>query len=504
MNKINEYKSRYYLEMAYNIEKSGYIIFLPGLMGSELCDVSGGNRTVWVGDSICNTVGKLAYDSLKDDGSVDSDGQCILASRTTRAPVNDFYDDYFYKNGEGCFCYDWRESINVEARRLADFVRDYLPSKKDLPGKTYDFARSDKVSFVAHSMGCVLLMRMLGQASDLFSRINQIVFVGPPFWGALSPIQVIEHGTGTDLDLLLPDDKLRNAAATMTGVFNMLPAPPEFWPKTFPGVSAELIHPVRTGDDLYSPGSWTNIKHPEMRHTILQSAYKNYQALSASIPIIVPALRDRIHVFVGLDGKTPQLARKINGDWIIDSVANKPKSSSKSGKKEWLRNGDGRVLTQSSWIESLGIERYYAWIPRGREDTHGSLPNIDEVGRAIQAALRGESSGILAAGLEPLSDVVKQIDWTRDTQNDILYANVYAYNERARLRAKISPADWHDRKLNPLDKTLNIHDSDLFVATRSAALRIINGSDIRREAFRLKVTKEFLQEHVYKLLMPLL
>ena len=80
-------------------------------------------------------------------------------------------------------------------------------------------------------------MLMLADSDKYYDRIKHIIFIGPPFWGALSPIQVVEYGYGIETDGLLPTQELRKAAATMTGVFNMLPAPPEYWPQSFPGLS---------------------------------------------------------------------------------------------------------------------------------------------------------------------------------------------------------------------------------------------------------------------------
>lgn len=470
------YRQERYPAWRDEIIRANGLILLPGIMGSELHDYETRN-TRWVDLGIWQEADDLAFARLDPNGSVDNGGQRILARSTLSIPfAGDFYSDCLRTLGAGRFAFDWRESITLEARRLAQFLRE-LPA--DL-----------KLRFVTHSMGGVVLLKMLTEFGDLDAAIDRIVFVAPPFWGALPPLQVIEDGTGTPADVLIQNAVLRDSAATMTGLFNLLPAPPDIWPKRVDVGPDPLLHPVRSGENLFSRDAWGNQTHADMRARILTSTVDHFRGLASSVPNVVQRLGSKMFVFVGLRGKTPQQANKRNGVWEIDAVPSEP-----VGK---FRNGDGTVLTQSSWIASLGIQRYYAWIPNVAEDTHGSIINDASVLEGIRAALSGDLAGISVAGMTELSSVLLEIDWSGDL---VQQPGTLKYGERARRRALARPSAWK-AKLNPKDAVTGLRDADLFSATRAAAVRVLGGADIRAEAGRLGLSQKFLQDHVHALLLP--
>lgn len=112
------------------------------------------------------------------------------------------------------FAYDWRLSVAHNADLLAKAAAAHLAAWQALSGR--DDAR---LVLVAHSMGG-LLCRALSDES--LSDIRAVVTLGTPFDGAAKAAVLLGSGSGTPLPL--PRDRLRTAAATMPGIYELLPS----------------------------------------------------------------------------------------------------------------------------------------------------------------------------------------------------------------------------------------------------------------------------------------
>lgn len=239
------------------------VILLPGIMGSELYDRQD-HDTIWVDTGVWHEVDNLAFETLAPDGAVDSQEQFVYARSTVNPPViGDPYDSVRRALRAGRFSYDWRESIPIEARRLGLFLEKLA-------------ADGQPVRFVTHSMGGRLLLALLANDTRFDGLIDQIVFVAPPFHGALKPIRVIEDGDGTPVDWLIRNSVLCESAASLPGLFDLLAAPEGFWPTELPlnGGQAplQLRYPILDGETLYRTGAWTNRHRPELRPNLLKFA----------------------------------------------------------------------------------------------------------------------------------------------------------------------------------------------------------------------------------------
>ena len=181
---------------------------------------------------------------------------------------------------------------------------------------------------------------LLANTREFDEKIGKIIFCAPPFHGALKPMRAIEDGNGAPIDWLIRNSILRRSAATMPGLFQLLVAPTGSWVtqiKNQGQVVATLKHPIRAGDSLYRSGAWTNQERSDLRSEILRFAERYHREKWQRISEVVERLSDKIHVIVGLNGKTTCCAtRSATGDWVLHKVPTPP------GEK--ISNGDGTVL----------------------------------------------------------------------------------------------------------------------------------------------------------------
>ena len=202
-------------------------------------------------------------------------------------------------------------------------------------------------------------------------------------------------------------------------------------------------------------------------------------------------MKDKIHVIVGLNGKTTCSAtRSPTGDWVLHKVPVPPNNK--------VSNGDGTVLFQSSILPGLPENHYWAEIPQAQENTHGYMMNRPNVISGIKAILEGNNPG--GAGLVNYGNFIQRIDWSYEREDSLkpgLTENL-DYTERERLRSITPRSEW-DNALNP-----NGNDAARFAYTRKAALQVLNGDDLQIASSRIGENVEFLEGHIRNLLLPLL
>ena len=146
LRKQNFYETEIWPRWLDEFRQSPYhALFLHGIMGGELYERES-EETLWLDFGIWHEVDNLEYQSLTPDGSVDIDNQFVYALSTLDPPiVKAPYSDILAEIKPGCFNYDWRESIPIEARRLRLFLEKITEG-------------DGEINFITHSMGgCVLV-----------------------------------------------------------------------------------------------------------------------------------------------------------------------------------------------------------------------------------------------------------------------------------------------------------------------------------------------------------
>lgn len=459
------------------------LIFLPGIMGSELHDRKS-NDTRWI--DLDFNIAELEYEKLSPSGAIDKDNQFIFARDIVDPPFssNDPYTELLLQLNPGIFCFDWRESIPIEAKRLHRFMELIV-------------TQTDKVNFLTHSMGGCVLLYFLMHNSEFDDAIENIIFCTPSFHGALRPIRVIEEGSDTPLDdvFFVRKSTIQRSVATMPGLFQLLVAPDGSWPnelKLNDGSGVPLKHPIRASESLFNTGSWTNKYRPDLRSKLLKYARQYHLDKWRRIRDVVARLGEKITIIVGLNGKTLCCAtRTMSRQWILHKV-----SAPAPGQ---ISNGDGTVLLQSSLLPGLPTSSYWADVPPQQQNIHGDFMDRPNVLSGTRAILQS-SKNLQSTGLIGYSDFIDKIDWSSEAMDgsDPSTTDNLDYIERANLRSLTPRQRWRSA-LNPGGR-----DAEMFYITREAAFRVLAGESLEAEAARIGQSPEFLQGHLRTLLMPIL
>lgn len=217
------------------------IVFVPGLLGSELADSEG--AVVWGGRrTMSRAAHARTYDHLRvnddDLAGTPSLHPTGLITRTAVFPhlgaqvphtelLRAVTDAALDPRAVLAFAYDWRLSVDHNARLLHEAAGSHLDQWISTLGnlRSQGDALGDieldavRVSFIAHSLGA-LIARAACAAPDLALRTRRIVALGAP-----------EHGIARVVDVLSPqaarsaEDEVgaQALAATSPAFYDLLP-----------------------------------------------------------------------------------------------------------------------------------------------------------------------------------------------------------------------------------------------------------------------------------------
>ncbi|MEU2387069.1 hypothetical protein ABZ606_20800 [Streptomyces sp. NPDC012461] len=223
------------------------VVIVPGIMGSELYDTVAG-RTIW-GLANGSWLGRawLTRDGLAPlrltDEERAGDHSRVRARRLLRTPawspflrgvepyhalVRTVENTTAHPDAVMTFPYDWRLSIEVNGRRLAEEARTHLqrwlahPAQAAARRQAVD-ERPARLVFVAHSMGGLVTYAALtlGGDRDLLDDTRGVMTLGTPFQGSVVAANILNARQGGPLPL--PHTRLARAAATMPAVHELLP-----------------------------------------------------------------------------------------------------------------------------------------------------------------------------------------------------------------------------------------------------------------------------------------
>lgn len=474
MDKLEHAKQRLWPEWSRQLETHRFLL-LPGIMGSQLIDTQKRDRTVWVDGRIRRDIRRLGFEELTPLGGVDSRKQRILANQTVAPPIiRAPYSAYKQHVPSAHFAFDWRENMSIAADWLADFLRHAFPR----------FA--GPISIATHSMGGCVLLALLAKTREFDDRIEKIIFVAPPFHGALRPIRVVEHGQGTPVDALVANKALRKVSATMPGLFQLALAPRNKWPSSLPCSAVALDYPIRSKADLHEPAFWSEPQH-QLRKTVLGCARQYHEETAQAWPKILARFAGQLYLIVGINGlNTLSRVSGSPGNWRFHKNPKAP-----NGR---YSNGDGSVLLQSSVLPKFDHDRIWAFVSKPRKNVHPDMMDIPEVFHSIHAIRAGEN----ITELVPYQQFIEDVDFSRETTDSTVDPSEdLDFEERARLRSGTPRDEWEKAGLGFSD------DDDLFHATHAAALRVLDqGADITKEAGKLGMSDDHLVEYIRRGLMP--
>jgi len=196
---------------------SDAVILIPGIKGSQLINVNTHNfHPIWRDFRFnFNNVEDLEL-SDEYEGKRYEEKMDVLIERGSIESLayKEFMGDLEVKSPKFIFSYDWRKSNRENGKNLHDFIE--LLKKKSKASSSASEIK--KVSIVTHSMGNHILRFYIKDFG--FGSIDKIVFVAPPFMGALAMINGLIKGQGIFRNV---KRKLREIVRTFPGAIELIP-----------------------------------------------------------------------------------------------------------------------------------------------------------------------------------------------------------------------------------------------------------------------------------------
>lgn len=219
------------------------IIFIPGIKGTELVDTwpldhpRRWPRTEAMPGDMIDDPWALAL----VDGRYDMDGHWMQPSRL----VHQAYGPMIHRlrwaltpEPVYAFGYDWRKRLEDSALLLVRMLEEVTAREKAS-------GRDGELSLVSFSMGGLLLRSALALRSkrDPFAGIHRVVFIAPPFRGALGSAHALVAGDNDDR--LGTDPAYRKIARGFPSIYQMTPS----WPTAAVDEDGRNV-------DLFDPSNW--------------------------------------------------------------------------------------------------------------------------------------------------------------------------------------------------------------------------------------------------------
>jgi len=320
------------------------VVVIPGIMGSELVEVSSGKQ-LWGLRDLRWYIGAwtsghaLAQLRLTDEERAGRYGRLRpggLLSFPAFAPLLRGFEPYtalvaalrqasVHPSAVAPFPYDWRLPVAYNAGLLAEAAHRHLDAWQAHPAcmaarRTSADQAPARLVIVAHSMGG-LLARQLSLIPGWACDVRATVTFGTPFSGAPKAALMLASGRGA---AGLPQRRVRELATTLPGVYDLLP--------TYRCVDTGNDARALTASDITAIGA-----DPQLWDAAARAASAREQVL--------PTGHVRV---VGTDQPTVQSVTIDAGEVTGHRYSCRP--SAGGGVMRDDRNGDGTVPRDSAWV----------------------------------------------------------------------------------------------------------------------------------------------------------
>ena len=193
------------------------------------------------------------------------------------------------------FPYDWRLSIEYNARILVPWCEQRLAAWRELVGQQrWADPAKVRLTIVAHSMGG-LVARYATEVLGLSALVRQIITLGTPYYGSVKAVSMMATGEGAPL----PRRVARELALTCPGVYDLLPR--------YRCVAADRF--LTTSDVVHVGGTMELAEEATNRWAALLLRPSDQGAVASAVPV---------QPLVGAEQPTLQGIHFIGGECLFD------------------------------------------------------------------------------------------------------------------------------------------------------------------------------------------
>jgi hypothetical protein len=332
------------------------VIIVPGFLGSELVDLTGGNGLIWIDPKLVFSTGQLLALRLKAfvQGQPDADataGVSIAANGAIPLIYGGLkYDLAVRRYDPQIFGFDWRKNIDQSAESLAGLIRE----------RAHRSFRP--LHLIAHSQGTVVARRALQLLGADLSRqlVNNLVLLGPATAGTFSAAFALA-GNHSLLEVVRrygieAPDGFTGVLQSMSGLYQLLPWRTEAVDGQSGDKALEWV--AQNREAFRKPAFWATGVDPER----LEKLFGWGDRVDSSF------FNDRTTIILG-DHPTVGGVRFVDGALVADCA--------------FATQGDGTV--PDSLARVAGVTRVY----RARGVEHMMLPATLSVIVAVRDVLAG-------------------------------------------------------------------------------------------------------------------
>lgn len=335
------------------------VVLMPGIMGSDLTSIRGLTSLIWI-NPLMFLQGNARYLGLTADNTQDAFPEVEIV------PVG--LAKLYYIRMELAlnhsaelfeFPYDWRRPVVYNADVLHNCLERWAGDS------------DRKFTLVAHSMGGLVSRAYMARYPDAAEkRVRRLVMLGTPNYGATNAVMTLL--TGNDLmqnvNGLNKANDMVNVVRALPGVYNLLPAPQEYFPSS---------HPYPVDFPLYEADAWHT---PGIQQALLDNTVSLYHALATSDPQVPMTMIAgcNLDTLVGLS--------YIFGDQGATKITPTRVSTGDN-------SGDATVPLWSSLMKNIDV--FYI------QEKHGNLPANGKVIDAVLALLQDQAPQLATTLPEP-------------------------------------------------------------------------------------------------------
>ena len=347
------------------------VFLLPGIMGSEL-SISGDRVWLDIPDVIFGGMRKI---------SIDAKG--VRATELFSRYYGELAEFLSSTHRVVPFPYDWRLTVEREADRLAEAVRNELEQAR---------LSRQPVRIMAHSMGGLVARTMIARHQDLWREISahagsRLVMLGTPTNGSHAITELLVGRSGTLRKLAFLD--LRHDQQKMLGIISQ-----------YPGVLSML--PKDNRENYFSFQTWKTY-HDRAGGGWVLPEKEDLEKVSAFRQLLdnAPLEADRMVYVAGCS------------DVTVCNMYFDEKDEEEHIKFEATTRGDGRV----TWDSGIppGIPVWYMDVE------HGDLPACEEAFPALLDLLQSGTTALLPHAPPLARAAADTFPMPRDA--DVIYPN---------------------------------------------------------------------------------